>query len=255
MSASLVLPLVRRIKELEADYQIRNGQSEEVSKWLLWDDAKDFIRENCREIVFNNKDFEELTDPEKFPYRTADELRPFIQELNEVKTDFIHILEVILNDEWHPDDFDDFDHFYRTTTFAYSDRRFYYEIIFTLFTVEPSTISYTIDAASINRNEYRAKRTDSDRLLGELKNILYQIEAQKNNLKAYGKPDGLWLGLLVIVYACVVGVIWPITLQPYPLEVYNDVLTKWVLLGWFISALLAIFAYLAWSTYRLTVRK
>jgi hypothetical protein len=87
---------------------------------------------------------------------------------------------------------------------------------------------------------------------GEIKNIRFQIDVQKKNLEAYGKPDGLWTGLIVIIYACAVGVIWPVTLLPYPEETYNDVLTKWVVLGLFFSALAFLFLYLAWSTFRLS---
>ncbi|WP_155972794.1 hypothetical protein [Paenibacillus sp. Leaf72] len=249
---------VRRIKELESDLLFRNKQSENISDWLLWEDAKDFIRENGKEIIFNDANFEEIINPHVSPYRTADEYRPYIQKLVEVKTDFFKFAEQLLHDEEYPEDFDDF---YKIIKPAYLDRRYYYETIFDLFD-NASSRSFPTMRISIpnisniptNGNEYRAKILERDRLDGEIKNIEYQIAVQKKSLVTYGKPDGLWLGLLVIVYACIVGVIWPVTLLPYPQKVYNDMLTKWVLFGWFFSALLAIFVYLGWSTYRL-IRK
>ncbi|SFF45692.1 hypothetical protein SAMN04487969_1424 [Paenibacillus algorifonticola] len=243
---------VRRIKELEADLLFRNKQSEDISDWLLWEDAKVFIRENGKEIIFNDAIVEEIINPQVSPYRSADEYRPFVQKLVEVKTDFFKFAEQLLHDEEYPEDFDDF---YKIIKPAYLDRRYYYETIFNLFDNDTSRSFSTMNNSIkniTNGKEYRAKRLERDRLDGEIQNIEYQIDIQKKSLATYGKPDGLWLGLLVIVYACIVGVIWPVTLLPYPQGVYNDMLTKWVLLGWFFSTLLAIFAYLAWSTYRLT---
>lgn len=58
------------------------------------------------------------------------------------------------------------------------------------------------------------------------------------------RPSGVLSGMLVLFYACVVGIAYPISLLPYPLDTYNDIVTKWFLLCLFYSELLAIFVYL-----------
>lgn len=251
--------VVRRIKELQVDFQIKKKQSEELSEWLLWEDAKDFIREHGREIIMNGTDYEGLIDPEVYPYRSKDELRPFIQKLIEVMNDFFNIIEQSKESEGFEDDFDDF-YKNRKTKLSFPDRRFYYETIFKLFDLETTrntspfriSISNLAELPSTNGMEYREKKLDSDRLDGEITYLQHQIDVEKKNLITFGRPDGLWSGLLVIIYACTVGVIWPVSLLPYTPNIYNDHLTKWVVLGCFYSALFALFFYLFWSTYRLT---
>ncbi|MFB5284535.1 hypothetical protein [Peribacillus sp. Hz7] len=75
---------------------------------------------------------------------------------------------------------------------------------------------------------------------------------QMKILNDYGKPKWVWTGLFVLIYACIVGIIYPSTLLPYPKDIYDDVLTKWFLLGLFFSQLVALFVYLGFAMYKLT---
>ena len=77
---------------------------------------------------------------------------------------------------------------------------------------------------------------------------LISLEEQENKHKQIiennSKPEGVFSGLIVLFYACVVGIIYPSMLLPYPSEMYNDELTKRFLLFWFYSGLIVIFLYL-----------
>ncbi|WP_340462898.1 hypothetical protein [Paenibacillus glucanolyticus] len=46
--------ILRRLNELKADIDLRREQFLEISDWLLWDDAKDFINEHAYEIIMKH---------------------------------------------------------------------------------------------------------------------------------------------------------------------------------------------------------
>lgn len=161
--------IVQRLKELEADLQARKEQSDETTEWLSWENAKLFISNHGRELVWNNANFEELVNPEKSPYKTAEELKQI---------------------------------------------------------------------------------SERDHLNEEISSFQYQIGVEKKKLESSEETDNLWLGLLVIIFSSSVGVIWPVMLLPYSLKVHNDVITNWIVLGCFFSALVALFSYLVWSSCR-----
>jgi hypothetical protein len=252
--------VVRRLRELVADVGTLQQQSDEISEFLLRDDAEDFIKDHAKDLVLDGTPFEELVDVHNYPYRTVEELRPFIQMFEEVKEDFYKIVE--------RDDFDlpeEFDYFFKNEKLAFPERRFYYKTIFREFDKEllrrtkgpygsvkymPMISTATVPSYSIQY--YRQQKTERDRLDGEIALLKKQIEVQRATLQAYGKPDGVWSGLFVIMYSCLVSVVWPCMLLPYEVNRYNDQLTRWTILGFFFSALLALFVYIGWSTYKLT---
>lgn len=103
-----------------------------------------------------------------------------------------------------------------------------------------------------NAQVYRQKKRDRDSLKDDLTVLEIHKDEQKKILMDYGQPKGLWMGLAVLVYACLVGVVYPSTLLPYPKNIYNDEDTKWLLLGLFFSQLLFLFIYLGYYMYILT---
>lgn len=50
----------------------------------------------------------------------------------------------------------------------------------------------------------------------------------------------MWDGLVVLMYASIVGIGYPITLLPYPTETYNDEVIRRFVLGLFISLLITV---------------
>jgi hypothetical protein len=86
----------------------------------------------------------------------------------------------------------------------------------------------------------------------ELKSLKEQVKKQEQIVKRNSKPAGIWSGLVVLFYACVVGIGWPSTLLPYTENMYNDDLTKKVLLIFFFSEIIIIFIYLAINMRKLT---
>ncbi|TYS14281.1 hypothetical protein FZC78_19185 [Rossellomorea vietnamensis] len=86
----------------------------------------------------------------------------------------------------------------------------------------------------------------------ELQSLEEQKLKQKSKIESNSKPAGIWSGLVVLFYACLVGICWPSMLLPYPLDTFNDGLTKNVLLILFYSELFVIFLYLVINIRKLT---
>ncbi len=249
--------VIHRLKESIKQSEVLKEKSIEISAFLLRDDAQDFIGQHGKAIFLEGIPFEELVNIHKSPYRSADELRPFIKEFIEVGEDFY---KIVTREEYvHPDEFE---RFCKEQNLTYPDKLFYYETIFDIFddlesqgplgTRKISSLMKTISVPDYGLMTYREQRSERDRLNGEISLLTKQIEVQMSTLSTYGKPDGLWLGLLVIMYACIVSIVWPCTLLPYDITRFDDILTKWTVLGFFFSALLFLFIYIGWSAYRIT---
>jgi hypothetical protein len=104
----------------------------------------------------------------------------------------------------------------------------------------------------ISSQEYKANVSKVKALEDDIKVLKALRSAENDMLNGYGKISGLWGGLAVLIYACIVGMIIPSFLLPYPLNYFDDSATRMTLLILFVSELIAIFSYLGFAMYRLT---
>lgn len=104
----------------------------------------------------------------------------------------------------------------------------------------------------LSTQEYKANVSKVKALEDDIKVLKALRSAEDDILKVYGKISGLWGGLAVLIYACIVGIIIPSFLLPYPLNYYDDSATRMTLLILFVSELIAIFSYLGFAMFRLT---
>ena len=119
--------------------------------------------------------------------------------------------------------------------------------------IDPKIISPHVSV--YNAQIYRDRIKNRDQLRSEVEFLTIRKNEQQKILDDYKKTSGLWSGLAVLVYACIVGIAYPSLLLPYPEGIYDDKKTKWLLIALFFSALFVIFTYLAVSIYKLTQRK
>src|SRR5699024_3245119 len=91
-----------------------------------------------------------------------------------------------------------------------------------------------------------------EQLEKELAVLNLQKAEQDKILTEYGKPNGVWSGLIVLIYSSIVGIAYPITLLPYPMNTYNDSFTKTVLITLLLSELVVLFRYLILAIKNLT---
>ena len=263
----------RRLREIKLDIQTKDQLLSEIEENLLEEDREDFIDEYYVELIFDKVPLEEVIEIEEGSYRgrSTNDLKPVVDELMRINKD----LETMFEDRGIkystelPKKLGDFANI-RSEDLA--GRRSWYELLYdeyqyklpkrpktgppgfpilTDFDFTPPRLPNAISTHT-NAHAYQQKKRDRDTYSNELSYLRQQESEQKKILEDYGKPHGMWGGLIVLIYASIVGIGYPITLLPYPLQTYNDEATRFLILLLFLSQLLALFIYLGISMYSLT---
>lgn len=86
----------------------------------------------------------------------------------------------------------------------------------------------------------------------ELSLLTDKINRLENLRDKYGKTNSIWIGLVVLICASVIGILYPASLLPYPKDFYDDVLTKRFLMSLFTFSLVMIFGYIFFYLWKLT---
>lgn len=98
---------------------------------------------------------------------------------------------------------------------------------------------------------YAVLRRDIEMLTGDQITLQTQLDDLRFQLKHLGKPKGVALGLYLLAYFCIAGVVIPVFLLPFPAEQFTP-FYKWVIFLLFLSGLLFFFIYLFWLFRQLT---
>lgn len=258
--------IVRRLREINNDLKSKKELLNTIEIDLLEDDIDSFINEYSKEIIIENKPFDELLEYDKSYNLTVEQLKPYIVELLSIRDEIINLMD---DAESLPEEFNDF---IRINGFNINDRIEWYELVYQTLYDEIMKSSYSsygplgikvptppnLIPARLNLVEqqiHRDKIKEFQRLQNEIEVLKVRKDEQEKILNDYAKPNGLWGGFFVLIYSCVVGIAYPSTLLPYPKDVYNDELTKCFLLVLFFSQLIVLFLYLGIAMYRLTKNK
>lgn len=254
----------RRIREINNDLIAKREISRGIEDYLFEDDLGDFVTKKNIKRIYNGLTLDEVIEEDASNRLTKEELEPYFIQLNEMTEEIHDCLDSAENpyDSFKEflTDFDDL---------KYPDRKEWYEKIFiviknllsqsrlnplfgtTVLLSNDNDFMFDIDRMTPNKN-YGYYVKEQEKIEDEIKVLKLQRKAQQELLKDYGKPAWVWSGILVLIYASIVGIIYPSTLLPYPLGVYDDGLTKWFLLSLFYGQLIALFAYLIFAMYKLT---
>lgn len=255
----------RKIREIDNDLLAKKELLQNVEDYLLEDDARDFLEDNIIKIL-QQETLSEIINQDTNNNRSEEELKPYFNEMQNIIKELYTLINKL---EKFGDDFDDF---YKENNHSLKDieKRDLYEIAYEGMmdlirdsqsqSSDPFAIGLNLSSLSSFRPrsvnlEYRDKSKERDRLDADIRVLELQIEEQRKILNDYGKPHGVWGGFAVLVYACIVGIIYPSMLLPYPTETYNDNLTKYWLLFLFFSQLVALFVYLAFAMFKLMKNK
>lgn len=263
----------RRLREINLDIKTKEQLLSEVEENLLKEDREDFIDEYYSELIFDKTPLEVLIENMEGSYRgrSTIDLEPVVDELLRINTDLETMLEGkgIKYSTELPKEFGDFANIRSEDL---EGRRSWYELLYDEYQYQLPKKSktdpfgfpslYDIDVppprflnpigTQTEAQVYQQKSRDRDTYSNELRYLRKQECEQKKILKDYGKPHGMWGGLFVLIYASIVGIAYPVTLLPYPVQTYNDEATRILILLLFLSQLLALFVYLGISMYSLT---
>jgi hypothetical protein len=259
--------IVRRLREIDNELNNKKKMLDRIELILLEEDVDDFIHEHAKEILIEEISIKDILDSDDSTDLTEDELKPYIEKLYKIFKHLMKLIEETANDYALPSNFDDF---VKNKGIKIDEKKNWYELVYrTIWNALPeATLSNPLwgvnlkplisNSALINSVSpvtsqiYRDRVKERDKLEDEIQILTGMKEEQEKILRDYGKVSGLWGGLAVLIYACIVGITIPSTLLPYPLNTFDDVATKQHLLALFFSELIALFVYLAVSMYKLT---
>ncbi|QOS88746.1 hypothetical protein [Peribacillus sp. JNUCC41] len=247
----------RRIKEIDNDRIAKKDMLANAIEFLFEDDLNDFVSEDNIKRIIRGKTLEEVIEEAEYTLLSKEQLEPYYKQVKEMSNE---LLELHRSTDDYYEEFSVFKKFF--TEYKYPDRMDWYERIFEVIDemAQPEATGpfagfklRPLSPPNIN-TDYKDTKKERDRLIDDIRVLDLQLEDNLKIYNDYGKPKWVWSGLLILVYACIVGIVYPSTLLPYPEEekIYDDVLTKWFLLGLFYSQLLALIIYLGAAMYQLT---
>ncbi|ERN51620.1 hypothetical protein [Alkalihalophilus marmarensis] len=254
--------VIRKIKEIDNDLIAKKEIINSVEKYLFEDDLNHFVSSYNIRKIYQDRSLKEIVEEDHFSRLTVEQLTPYYNQLKDMIDEIERELQV---SEYAS--FKAFKANYRNL--KYENRLDWYEKIFInvkriiqpppvpgvlgFMADSPGIDDYCIDIDRVSPNtNYSYYVKEQERLEDDIKILVLQKKAQKEILKDYGKPVWVWSGVLVLLYASIVGIILPSLLLPYPLDTYNDNLTKGYILSLFYSQLILLFIYLSLAMYRLT---
>ncbi|RBW68228.1 hypothetical protein [Bacillus taeanensis] len=250
----------RKIREINNDIFAKQEIINNIENYLFEDDLDDFVtKENIKRII-EGKSLEDIIKEDDYTYLSKEELEPHFEELSGITNE---MFEKMGSMDKIYDTFSDFNKEF--DDFKYPNRKEWYERAFEVideltqpkttdvFGFSPGGIYQSINPGNLVSNtDYKDKKKERNRLKDDVKILELQKKEQLKILNDYGKPKWIWSGLAVLVYASIVGIVYPSTLLPYPIDTYDDSLTKRFILFLFFSQLLALFIYLGIAMYKLT---
>lgn len=247
----------RRLKETINELNNKKERLSKTKEFILSEDALDFIRDNAKEILENQRSLEDILRTDEYIKRSIDEISPFVSEFNEIFTEMMDLIEETSE---FPNYFSDFLKVMKGD-FSKPDKKEFYEIAYDTL-IKYSEGSQQLGPLAFNtianipnvaeQRRYNEAVKEKEQLEYEIKFLETQFEEQNKVIIDYGKPKGIWGGMIVLIYSCIVGIAYPVTLLPYPVNIYNDVLTKWFLILLFVSEIVVLFTYLTIEMKKLT---
>ncbi|MEC1155033.1 hypothetical protein [Cytobacillus horneckiae] len=244
----------RRIREIKKDLDAKREMLENAERFLFEDDLNDFVSNDNIKLIILGRTLEEVIEEDEYDLLTEEEVEPYYKQVKQIA---LEIAELQNSTDEYYDKFSKFKEAFKD--FKYPDRMNWYEKVFKVMDdmAQPESnfplggFKFRPAVPNIN-TDYKDTRKEQDRLNDDIRVLELQLAEQLKILNDYGKPKWVWSGMFVLIYSCGVGIVYPSTLLPYSTDTYDDVLTKWFLLGLFFSQLVALFVYLGFAMYKLT---
>lgn len=247
--------LKRTIDGLKTDIKHKKELLKEVNTYLFEDDLEDFVTKDNLTLLLKGRKLEEIIAEADYTYLTQEELSPYFDILIEIKEEVENYLR---SDEFETNSSD---RLIEQKDMKHPDRSDWYkimeEIVVDFYSPSPfSHISFLSPSTTASANtEYRYKKREKEQLKNEIKILSSQKTEHESTINNYIEASWIWSGIGVLIYSSLVGMLYPATLLPYPINYYNDAQTKILVITLFGSGLLSIFLYLITAVYKMTSRK
>lgn len=246
--------LQRIIDGLKTDIKHKKELLEEVNTYLFEDDLEDFVTEDNLTLLLEGKKLEEIIEEAEYTYLSQEELSPYFNILVEIKEEIEnHIRSKGLEKNSTDRLIDQKDMKYPVRSDWYKTME---DAILDFYSPPSSHLPlFSPSPRHFNTEEYRYKKREKEQLSNEIKILESQRTEHENTINNYIEGSWIWSGIGVLVYSSLVGILYPTTLLPYPINYYNDAQTKILVITLFGSGLLSIFLYLITAVYKMINRK
>src|SRR5699024_5459366 len=228
----------RKRRELNNEINAKRDSLSQVTEYIISEDALDFISDNLGELSEDELPLKYIHKEDRYTELTLEQLEPYVELYN-----FIFNELQTLTSEFRslPSDFDDFKK-RLTIELSLPKKLDWYELAYDFIyesLPKKSNNSFFPDITTLTSFQNRIRPVNhyyhnqvkiKEQLEKELAVLNLQKAEQDKILTEYGKPNGVWSGLIVLIYSSIVGIAYPITLLPYPMNTYNDSFTKTVLI-------------------------
>lgn len=245
--------LKRREDALRTDIKHKKELLEKVNTYLFEDDLEDFVTKDNLILLLKGKKLEEIIKESEFTFLTQEELSPHFDILIEIKEE---VEDFIVSEDFEKKSIDEI---IDQTDIKHPGRSDWYkkmeDAIQELYSPPTSQFPYFSPPRIPDHTEYRLKKREKEQLLNEIKILESQRTELENTINDYIEGSSIWSGIGVLIYSSLVGILYPATLLPYPINYYNDAQTKTLVIILFGSGLLSIFLYLIIAVYKMISRK
>lgn len=210
----------RKLRELSNEINAKKDSLIQVTEYIISEDAFDFISDNVEELSVDELPLSEIHKNDRYTALTLEQLEPYIEKYHLI---FNEILMHMKEFELIPSDFDDFKK-QLTTELSQKEKLDWYELaydfIYESLPKKKSNNPFHIDISSLTTVQNKVRPINhyyhnQIKIKEQLEKELVVLELQKIEqnkiLMEYGKPSGVWSGLIVLIYSGIVGIAYPVT--------------------------------------------
>ncbi|MEQ6355890.1 hypothetical protein ABNX05_14770 [Lysinibacillus sp. M3] len=246
--------LRRKIEEINITIESKTDLVKSITKYLFEDDLKDFVTKSNMKLLIDDYSLEEIIREDDYTYLSKEELEPYFIILLEIKEEVYKI--------YHSDSYsmEFFEEIIEQKKIKHIERSEWYSIMLdaiisseTILGISSMPYSPIIRRTIAPTNtDYKDKKREKEQLIYEIEVLRKQELEQWRAITDQLETKWVWSGIGVLIYSSIFGILYPATLLPYDINIYNNEQTKTFLLILFGSCLLSIFIYLIFATYKLT---
>lgn len=253
----------KKVREVDNELITKNELLESAKHAVEEEDVDDFFYDHTEDIILNQKSIDNILTENPDIILSRDMLDTIAKRIlaivNHLEEKFIEGGEKYRP----PDDFNEFVQKRGLNTDKNRDwiKHIYGILLRNYYPRQRDLADYLLVPVTTpfkqisSQREYQEKVRKVEELKDNITVLCALKEAEMDILNSFGKISGLWSGLAVLIYACVVGIIIPSFFLPYPLEQCNDPALRMLFLLLFTSELFALFIYLGVSMRELTKEK
>src|SRR5699024_9027209 len=208
----------RKLRELNNEINAKKDVLAQVSKYIISEDAFDFISDNVYELSRGESSLEKIYKEDRYTELTLEQLEPYVEEYNSIFSEILSYIEELSS---LPNDFDDFEKGL-TIELSQPEKHDWYELAYNFiyeslpkrkpsnsFLPDMSNLTNIHNTVRPVNHYYHEQVKVKEQLEKELIVLELQKTEQDKILDEYGKPNGIWSGLIVLIYSSIVGIAYP----------------------------------------------